>query len=129
MAANWKSVAEGVLEGLHVPHVHVGTFNLNPQASNIDLAFYDAVGGHVRWGMPMFGPEEARQLRATPEDQWQPMRHIGCIWYIFPGLLLSHELYGMIYADLSPGQTRRPVLLPLRLAVASGRTTRRHADP
>ena len=41
LAANWKSIAEGVLEGLHVPHVHVGTFNLNPQASNIDLAFYD----------------------------------------------------------------------------------------
>ena len=33
------------------------------------------------------------------------MRHIGCIWYIFPGLLLSHELYGMIYADLTPGQS------------------------
>jgi phenylpropionate dioxygenase-like ring-hydroxylating dioxygenase large terminal subunit len=103
LAANWKSVAEGVLEGLHVPHVHVGTFNLNPQASNIDLAFYDTVGGHVRWGMPMFGPEEARQLRATPRDEWQPLNHIGCIWYIFPGLLLAHELYGMIYADLTPG--------------------------
>jgi choline monooxygenase len=104
LAANWKSIAEGVLEGLHVPHVHVGTFNLNPQASNIDLAFFDKVGGHIRWGMPMFGPEEARTLRETPQDEWQPMRHIGCIWYIFPGLLLSHELYGMIYADLTPGQ-------------------------
>jgi choline monooxygenase len=104
LAANWKSVAEGVLEGLHVPHVHVGTFNLNPQASNIDLAFYDVVGGHIRWGMPMFGPDEARQLRATPESEWQPMNHIGCIWYIFPGLLLAHELYGLIYADLTPGQ-------------------------
>jgi phenylpropionate dioxygenase-like ring-hydroxylating dioxygenase large terminal subunit len=105
LAANWKSVAEGVLEGLHVPHVHVGTFNLNPQASNVDLAFYDAIGGHIRWGMPMFGPEEARQLRATPRDEWQPMNQIGCIWYIFPGLLLAHELYGLIYADLSPGPT------------------------
>jgi choline monooxygenase len=105
LAANWKSVAEGVLEGLHVPHVHVGTFDLNPQASNIDLAFYDTVGGHIRWGMPMFGPEEARRLRETPEDEWEPMRHIGCIWYIFPGLLLAHELYGLIYADLTPGDS------------------------
>ena len=105
LAANWKSVAEGVLEGLHVPHVHVGTFNLNPQASNIDLAFYDSVGGHIRWGMPMFGPEGAKKLRETPEEEWEPLQHIGCIWYIFPGLLLSHELYGVIYADLTPGQS------------------------
>ena len=59
LAANWKSVAEGLLEGLHVPYVHADTFNLNPQAVNVDLAFSDAVGPHVRWGLPMFGKDEA----------------------------------------------------------------------
>src|SRR5437763_6405140 len=32
LAANWKSIAEGLLEGLHVPYVHADTFNMNPQA-------------------------------------------------------------------------------------------------
>ena len=103
LAANWKSVAEGVLEGLHVPYVHADTFNLNPQAVNVDLAFYDAIGPHIRWGLPMFDKEEAQRLRATPEEEWRPEESIGCIWLISPGLLLANELYGIIYADLSPG--------------------------
>jgi choline monooxygenase len=103
LAANWKSVAEGLLEGLHVPFVHADTFNLNPQAANVDLAFIDAIGPHVRWGLPMFGPDEARHLRATPESEWRPEESIGCIWLISPGLLLANELYGLIYADLTPG--------------------------
>lgn len=103
LAANWKSVAEGLLEGLHVPYVHADTFNLNPQAVNVDLAFYDAIGPHVRWGLPMFGQEEAKGLRAVPEEEWHPEESIGCIWLISPGLLLANELYGIIYADLWPG--------------------------
>jgi phenylpropionate dioxygenase-like ring-hydroxylating dioxygenase large terminal subunit len=74
LAANWKSVAEGLLEGLHVPYVHADTFNLNPQAVNVDLAFCDAVGPHVRWGLPMFGPDEAARLKGLPEAQWDPTR-------------------------------------------------------
>ena len=103
LAANWKSVAEGVLEGLHVPYVHADTFNLNPQAVNVDLAFYDVFGPHVRWGLPIFGQEDAERFRAMPEDQWDPSTSIGCIWLISPGLLLANELYGVIYADLGPG--------------------------
>lgn len=100
---NWKSVAEGLLEGLHLPHVHPDTFGLNPQASHIDLAFYDRFGPHIRWGMGLFGKDQVAGLRVTPESEWKPMENIGCIWLISPGLLLSHELYGMIYADLTPG--------------------------
>jgi len=103
LQANWKSVAEGLLEGLHVPYVHADTFNLNPQAVNIDLAFHDVIGPHVRWGLPMFGEDEAKRLRAIPEDEWRPEQSIGCIWLISPGLLLANELYGLIYADLTPG--------------------------
>ncbi len=105
LQTNWKSVAEGLLEGLHVPHVHPGTFALNPQASAIDLAFYDRLGPHVRYGFPMFGKDDVARLRATPESEWDPMANIGCVWLIAPGLLLAHELYGLIYADLTPGAT------------------------
>ncbi|MBW2426133.1 MAG: aromatic ring-hydroxylating dioxygenase subunit alpha, partial [Deltaproteobacteria bacterium] len=43
---NWKSVTEGLLEGIHVPFVHPDTFALNPQAAAVDLAFYDLIGPH-----------------------------------------------------------------------------------
>lgn len=103
LEANWKSVAEGLLEGLHLPFVHADTFNLNPQAAFLDLAFHDAIGPHIRWGLPLFDKAGAVKLRATPESEWDTKSGIGCIWLIFPGLLLSNELYGMIYADLTPG--------------------------
>jgi nitrite reductase/ring-hydroxylating ferredoxin subunit len=105
LSANWKAVAEGLLEGIHVPHVHAGTFNLNPQAAAVDIAFYDSFGPHVRYGMPMFGRDDVARLRALPEAEWKPEESIGCIWLIAPGLLLANELYGLIYADLSPGPT------------------------
>jgi phenylpropionate dioxygenase-like ring-hydroxylating dioxygenase large terminal subunit len=104
LATNWKSVAEGLLEALHVPFVHTGTFDQNPQARAVDLAFYDAIGPHVRYGMPMFGSGDVERIRATPEAEWQPDQSIGCVWWISPGLLLANELYGLIYADLSPGR-------------------------
>ena len=103
ISANWKSVAEGLLEGIHVPIVHAQTFNLNPQAANVDLAFYDAFGPHVRWGLGLFDHDGAAQLKQTPESDWDPDQSIGCIWLVSPGLLLANELYGIIYATLTPG--------------------------
>jgi choline monooxygenase len=103
MDVNWKSVAEGLLEGIHVPIVHAQTFNLNPQAANVDLAYYDGFGPHVRWGLGLFDHEGAKQLRGTPESEWDPDQAIGNIWLLSPGLLLANELYGIIYATLTPG--------------------------
>ena len=105
LATNWKSVAEGLLEGLHVPYVHPGTFALNPQAAAVDIAFFDTFGPHIRYGMPMFGRDEVAAIRATPEQEWDPAARIGCVWWIAPGLLIAQELYGLIYADLCPGQS------------------------
>jgi phenylpropionate dioxygenase-like ring-hydroxylating dioxygenase large terminal subunit len=102
---NWKSVTEGLLEGIHVPFVHPDTFALNPQAAAVDLAFYDLIGPHIRYGFPMFGKEDVARLRATPESEWEPASSVACVWWISPGLLIAEELYGLIYADLTPGQT------------------------
>lgn len=101
--ASWKSVAEGLLEGIHVPIVHAQTFNLNPQAANVDLAYYDGFGPHVRWGLGLFDHEGAKRLRDTPESEWMPNEAIGNIWLVSPGLLLANELYGIIYATLTIG--------------------------
>ena len=103
IGANWKAVSEGLLEGIHVPIVHAATFNLNPQAANVDVAYYDAFGPHVRWGLGLFDRDGATTLRDAPESTWQPDEAIGNIWLISPGLLLANELYGIIYATLTPG--------------------------
>jgi nitrite reductase/ring-hydroxylating ferredoxin subunit len=105
--ASWKSVAEGLLEGIHVPIVHAQTFNLNPQAANVDLAYYDGFGPHVRWGLGLFDHDGAIDLRATPEVDWMPDEAIGNIWLVSPGLLLANELYGIIYATLTIGSHPR----------------------
>lgn len=104
LATNWKSVTEGLLEGLHVPFVHAGTFATNPQALDLDLGFFDAVGPHVRWVLPMFTKADVARIRATPEAEWKPNELVACVWWISPGLLLAHEYYGLIFADLSPGE-------------------------
>jgi len=83
--------------------VHGGTFAENPVVANLDLAFYDAIGPHVRWGKLISGKAEADRLRSVPEREWRPDIGIIRVWFIFPGLLLSNELYGLIYADLTPG--------------------------
>ena len=104
LATNWKSVTEGLLEGLHVPFVHAGTFATNPQALDLDLGYFDAVGPHVRWVLPIFTRADVARIRAIPEAEWKPNELIACVWWISPGLLLAHEYYGLIYADLSPGE-------------------------
>jgi nitrite reductase/ring-hydroxylating ferredoxin subunit len=103
--ANWKICTEGVLEGLHVPYVHAQTFNLNPQAANVDLAYYDAFDPfHVRYGMGLFDHETAVGLDRAPTSTWDPDRAIGNIWILAPGMLLANELYGVLYATLTPGE-------------------------
>jgi choline monooxygenase len=102
LAVNWKAVGEGLLEGIHVPHVHPQTFGLNPQASNVDLSFYDQVGQHIRYGFAMFDQDGAKRLRATPKSDWKPERELGCVWLIFPNLMIANELYGLLYADITP---------------------------
>ena len=65
LATNWKSVTEGLLEGLHVPFVHAGTFATNPQALDLDLGYFDAVGPHVRWVLPIFTRPARRSMIAA----------------------------------------------------------------
>jgi choline monooxygenase len=115
LAANWKTVAEGLVESLHVPFVHRATFNVDPAGggerfqsiSAIDLAVYDRFGPHVRYSLPMFGQKEIaeiRQLQASGQKA-PPAGRIAQVWLLSPGVLLALELYGLIYADLEPGPT------------------------
>jgi nitrite reductase/ring-hydroxylating ferredoxin subunit len=99
----WKSVAEGLVESLHVPFVHRDTFYTNPQATGVDMAVYDRFGPHMRFTLPMFGPDDLDRLRTAPPGQNSLGATVAQVWLISPGLLIAQELYGQIYADLEPG--------------------------
>jgi choline monooxygenase len=120
LQANWKSVAEGLLEGLHVPYVHADTFNLNPQAVNVDLAFHDVIGPHVRWGLPMFGEDEAKRLRATPEDEWRPED--------LSGVVVGQRALRVDLRRSDSGTGVERVIVPLWVAQSGERPASRHAD-
>jgi choline monooxygenase len=114
LAANWKTVAEGLVESLHVPFVHRTTFNIDPASSgerfqsisSVDLAVYDRFGPHVRYSLPMFGQQEIAGIRELQVSGMKiPAGKIAQVWLLSPGVLLAQELYGLIYADLEPGPT------------------------
>src|SRR5262249_45579651 len=103
--ANWKCVAEGVVESLHVPYVHRATFFTNPQAAGIDIAIYDRFGPHLRYILPMFGQTDLDRVRGLSDEPRTLSETVAQVWLISPGLLLAQEYYGLIYADLEPGPT------------------------
>ena len=114
IAANWKCVAEGVVESLHVPFVHRATFNVDPatqgerfaSAAAIDMAIYDRFGPHLRYCLPLFGQDGVEGVRAkldagTPID-W---REAAQVWLISPGVLVANDSYGLDIGFMEPGPT------------------------
>jgi len=114
IAANWKCVAEGVVESLHVPFVHRATFNVDPgtqgdrftSSTAIDLAIYDRFGPHVRYCLPVFGKNavsEMRELLAKGRTyDWQQLVQV---WLISPGVLIANDSYGLDIGFMEPGET------------------------
>lgn len=114
IGANWKCVAEGVVESIHVPFVHRATFNVDPgsdgerfaSATAVDLAIYDRFGPHLRYCLPLFGREGIASLRSRmaagePID-W---RTIAQVWLISPGVLIANDSWGLDIGFMEPGPT------------------------
>lgn len=114
IAANWKCVAEGVVESLHVPFVHRATFNVDPgtqgdrfeSGTAIDLAIYDRFGPHMRYCLPVFGEDDIGEMREYGKDRhvldW---RKLVRVWLISPGLLIANDSYGLDIGFMEPGDT------------------------
>ena len=114
IAANWKCVAEGVVESLHVPFVHLATFNVDPgtqgdrfaTSTAIDLAIYDRFGPHLRYCLPVFGRDAVAEMRALLGDggsyDW---RQLVQVWLISPGVLIANDSYGLDIGFIEPGET------------------------
>ena len=114
IGANWKCVAEGVVESIHVPFVHLATFNIDPGSSGdrfasttaVDLAIYDRFGPHLRYCLPLFGADGIADLRArmasgVPID-WHD---VAQVWLISPGVLIANDSWGLDVGFMEPGPT------------------------
>jgi len=114
IGANWKCIAEGVVESIHVPFVHRATFNVDPgsdgerfaSATAVDLAIYDRFGPHLRYCLPLFGPDGVADLRARmalgrPID-WHD---VAQVWLISPGVLIANDSWGLDVGFMEPGPT------------------------
>ena len=119
LAANWKTVSEGLVEALHVPFVHRTTFNIDPASNgerfqsitSVDLAVYDRFGPHVRYSLPMFGQADIDNIQRSKFGSDATLAgRVAQVWLLSPGVLLAQELYGLIYADLEPGDTTNSTL-------------------
>jgi phenylpropionate dioxygenase-like ring-hydroxylating dioxygenase large terminal subunit len=114
IAANWKCVAEGVVESLHVPFVHRATFNVDPgtqgerfvSTAAVDMAIYDRFGPHLRYCLPTFGRDSLPEMRARLEDgrpiDW---RQVVQVWLISPGVLIANDSYGLDIGMMEPART------------------------
>jgi phenylpropionate dioxygenase-like ring-hydroxylating dioxygenase large terminal subunit len=112
IGANWKCVAEGVVESIHVPFVHRATFNVDPgsegerftSATAVDLAIYDRFGPHLRYCLPLFGRDSVADVRARMA-QGQPIdwRTVAQVWLISPGVLIANDSWGLDVGFMEPG--------------------------
>jgi len=112
--ANWKCVAEGVVESLHVPFVHRATFNIDPgtkgerfsSSAAIDMAIYDRFGPHVRYALPMFSRDALDAMRGH-RDEGRPVdfRQVAQVWLLSPGVLIANDGYGLDIGMMEPGPT------------------------
>jgi choline monooxygenase len=114
ISANWKCVAEGVVESLHVPFVHRATFNVDPASSGerfvsnvaIDLAIYDRFGRHLRYCLPMFGKDELGAMRDwRSEGRSYDWHQVAQVWLLSPGVLIANDSYGLDIGFMEPGDT------------------------
>jgi choline monooxygenase len=114
IGANWKCVAEGVVESIHVPFVHRATFNVDPGSDGerfaastaVDLAIYDRFGPHLRYCLPLFGADGVADLRLRA-TQGQPIGWgtIAQVWLISPGVLIANDSWGLDIGFMEPGPT------------------------
>ena len=112
IGANWKCVAEGVVETIHVPFVHRATFNVDPgndgerfaSSTAVDLAIYDRFGAHIRYCLPLFGPDGVAGLRERiTNGEAVDWRDVAQVWLISPGVLIANDSWGLDIGFMEPG--------------------------
>lgn len=99
MRTNWKLALDTYFEGYHAVPLHPTT--IGPMIGQETMTF-DAYGRHFRVA---FASKSIRELRGLPEEQWEPLRHMGVLYFIFPNVCLTTGTFGLNHFEIYPGQT------------------------
>lgn len=96
----WKVAWDGYLEAYHHNTVHTSTVG---QYTVGNLLLHNTYGPHQRI---VFGRRTLSELETTPQDQWEPEKHIRRIYSGFPNLSISGVLGDhCMVSQLFPGPT------------------------
>jgi phenylpropionate dioxygenase-like ring-hydroxylating dioxygenase large terminal subunit len=98
-ASNWKLAVDGYLEPYHFASLHKTTV---AKYNNSNQATFDTYGPHSMSG---FLGRKVSELGHLPESEWPLMRHVQCIYVLFPNVILSVMQDHVEYSLLLPGRT------------------------
>lgn len=84
-SGNWKSTADGYLDGYHIGYLHstnLGTKQINNRNT------WDLFGPHVRLG---FANKTITGIADTPESSWDLPDVMSLVHYVFPNVSISGQ--------------------------------------
>jgi phenylpropionate dioxygenase-like ring-hydroxylating dioxygenase large terminal subunit len=82
-AVNWKVLAEGFLEGLHIRFLHRTTF-FPDQYDNVNVV--ESFGPHSRIAFPY---RTLERLADVPRAEWSVDRRLTYVYHLFPNVMVA----------------------------------------
>jgi phenylpropionate dioxygenase-like ring-hydroxylating dioxygenase large terminal subunit len=100
VSGNWKSTADGFLDGYHIGYLHRASIG-DKAITNRNT--YDMFGPHVRIG---FANKPIIEMGSTPVEEWDLPGAMSLVHYVFPNISLSGQPgRPMMMSRLHPGPT------------------------
>jgi phenylpropionate dioxygenase-like ring-hydroxylating dioxygenase large terminal subunit len=99
-SGNWKTTADGYLDGYHIGYLHSATIGAK---SITNRNTFDLYGPHVRIG---FANKPILGMRDLPIEQWNLTEAMSLVHYIFPNISISGQPgRAMMISRMEPGPT------------------------
>jgi phenylpropionate dioxygenase-like ring-hydroxylating dioxygenase large terminal subunit len=84
-SGNWKTTADGYLDGYHIGYLHSANLGLK-QINNRNS--WDLYGPHVRLG---FANKTISTIKERPESEWELPDVMSLVHYLFPNVSISGQ--------------------------------------
>ena len=99
-SGNWKSTADGYVDGYHVSYLHSANIG---QRTMSGRNTYDLYGPHVRIG---FANKPITAMRDQPVEEWDLVEAMSLVHYLFPNISISGQsTRSTMMSRIVPGPT------------------------